>query len=230
MLATYTPPKNVSLICLCFRLGQEFPLYQLCRALSIATDWGFIDPRTRIIYAITKHDSDPKVPLSEKMTIIVKIRLARHAKVPDWLRDTYLVLATRTGSVGAEEADAIGGEAFTAITQAREKISRRRSGLIVGDRPAAWMGHWFWHSKCWRALSEAWKGALGNTKALNPDEALFLELGAMRRALDPKKLCGSCYDRAKIIEWLDLGQDRIIAEKVLTGALGPNHKTWIFPQ
>jgi len=204
------------------KLGREIPLERLCPLLVLASDWGFTDLRRYAMQKISLHEMDP----------IRKIVLARRTNVPGWLRVPYISLAVRIFPLNKSEVETLGLETATAITRAREKVLRRRLGLLRGSEPVAWMGGLFWHSACWEVLTGALMSALDESKywTMSPKQAVMAALAEMQKEVPgkvSKKLCKTCNDEAKIAMWLDMPGDWNAAEVILQEHLGKNPDSWI---
>lgn len=203
------------------KLGQEIPYEQLCPLLVLATEWGFDSIRKYAIDALSKQDDLP----------VPRILLARRARVPEWLPEAYLTLATRLAPPSKYEASVLGPESTLCISDARSKIRDRRLSLIEGPRPNMLMGKWFvLHPGCWVTLIAAWKSVLtdekyvqaspGSPRISGPAQAMF---GALR---DQRPLCRSCQPKTAIATWLNLSADDMLAKGYFKSRLGVGLELW----
>ncbi|KAG8896772.1 hypothetical protein FRB99_008658 [Tulasnella sp. 403] len=197
------------------KLGRSIPVDRLDAMLLLATKWGFDDIRRFGIDALSRNPHrDP----------VQRIVVARGAGVPQWLRAPYVVLCTRLAPLGERDVVALGPRSTMAVCQTRERVLKRRLGLVRGPAPSMLMGKWtIWHPGCWGVLVDGWYAALlGDRYAscgLGPKEALTAAIASYGR-----ELCTSC--AFLLQDWLELEKDERIAEEWLKRLLGKDPEAW----
>lgn len=186
----------------------EFSSDDLRITLPLASDWGFDDLRRRARRGLEMRN----------LSVLDKITLARRCKDHEWIQEAYVTLATRVAPLSVEEIKALGIDATTAITRARERVLIQRLRALPFNDPYQWECK---RIPCRQALRDAWvkiltEGGSPEIPHLAVSAVLLDEMVSSGTGLC--ETCASDEALAKALE--DCQVERTVAEAAIEQFMG----------